>query len=100
MGVIETLGLVARNPSAGESLQRTDRILIFLGDKADRFSNSLGSASTADAVDVILVMGREVVVHDVGDAIHIDAPRGNVCGDQHPDLSVTELLKRTQPLVL
>jgi len=51
-------------------------------------------------VDVVLVVRREVVVHHVGDAIHIDTTSGDICSHKHADLPLTEFIERTESLVL
>ena len=45
-------------------------------------------------------MRREIVVHDVRDAVHINAARGDVRGDEHAHGAGLEILQRAQPLVL
>ena len=42
-----------------------------------------GARGAADAVDVALRHVRQVVVHDVADALDVDAARGDVGGDEH-----------------
>jgi hemin uptake protein HemP len=50
---------------------------IIMSKEADRFTNRLSAASTADSVDIILGMTGKVVIDHVGDAFHIDS----ACGD-------------------
>jgi hypothetical protein len=38
-------------------------------------------------VHIVLSVKREVIVHDMGDAIDINATRSDVCGDEHADLA-------------
>ena len=44
----------------------------------------------ADAVEVGLLVVGAFVVDDVGDAVHVDAARGHIGGDEHVDLAVAE----------
>ena len=41
-----------------------------------------GPAGAAGAVDVVLVVGGRVEVHDAGDAVDVDAAGGDVGGDE------------------
>ena len=54
----------------------------------------------ADAVDVAVGDVREIKVDDMGDAIDVDAARGNVGRDQNADRARLEILQRAQPLIL
>ena len=42
-----------------------------------------GAAGPTDAVNIVFGMHREVIIHDMRNAIDIDAARCNVRGDQH-----------------
>ena len=49
---------------------------------------ALRAAGAADAMDVVLVGHREVVIDDVRDAVHVDAARGDVGGHEDADLAL------------
>ena len=57
-------------------------------------------ARAPDAVDVILRLHREIVVHHVRNAVHINPARGNIRGHQHADRAGLEIFQRPQPLGL
>ena len=59
-----------------------------------------GAASTADAVDEIFGDLRQVKVHDMGDAIHVNAAGGYVGSDEHPVRAVFEAGQRLVTLRL
>src|SRR6058998_3813143 len=52
--VIETFRLLPYDPAADETLERTQRRLIFRRNKADRITYGVRAAGTADAMDIIL----------------------------------------------
>jgi hypothetical protein len=56
-----------------------------------------GAGGPADAVNVVLVLGGRVVVDDVGDVLHIQAPRGQIGGDQRGDLPGLESSQGSLP---
>src|SRR6185503_4550435 len=55
-------------------------------DQRDRDAGLARAAGTADAVHVGLIVLGDLVVDDVGDVVDVDAPRGDVGGDEHVDL--------------
>src|SRR5205814_6531816 len=81
--VIETFRLLPYDPAADETLERTQRPLIFRRNKADRITNGVRAAGAADAMDIILRVHREIIVHLMRDPIHIDTSRRNVRSHQH-----------------
>jgi len=98
--VVEALGLDTRHRAAGESLQGAERVLILAHDKTDGVPDSLGASRAPDAVDIVLMVRREVVIDDMRDAIDIDSPGGDIGGDKDADFPVPEIVQRTEPLVL
>ena len=58
----------------------------------ERVSDSLAShaAGAADAVDVVVAEGRNVVIDDVRDAADVDPATDHVGGDQVPDFRFAE----------
>src|SRR5580693_3719190 len=53
-----------------------------------------GARGAADAMDVALGVGRQLVVDDVGHAVDIDAARGEIGGDQYAGLAAAEIVER------
>ena len=98
--VVEALGAFADNAASDEALERAERAVVLGGDEADRVADRVGAAGAADAVDVILGVHREIVIDDMGDAVHVDAARGDVGGDQDAHRAGLEILERAEPLVL
>ena len=64
------------------------------GHERDRDPFFVGRHPTgaADTVDVVVVVLRDVVVHDVGNSADVDPAADDVGGNQQPDFSLTELL--------
>jgi len=73
---------------------------IIVGQETNRFAHSLGTAGTADPVNVILGMTGEVIINHVGNAFHIDSACGDVGCDENADTSGLEILKGTETLIL
>ena len=98
--VIETFRLFPYDPAADETLERTQRPLIFRRNKADRITDGVRAAGASDAMDIIFRVHREIVIHHMRDPIHIDATRGDVGGNQDTDRAGFEILQCAQPLIL
>ena len=49
-----------------------------------------GAAGAADAVDIVVGLPRNVEIDDVADALHVEAARGDVGGDEDGDLVLLE----------
>ena len=76
-------------------------VLGLLGrDERHGLAGALRAARAADAVDVVLRLLRRVVVDHVRDAVHVDAARGDVGGDEHFHLARLEAVERALALVL
>ncbi len=67
-------------------------------EEEDRVAATTGPARPADPVDVALAVGREVVVDDMADPLHVQAAGGHVGGDDHVDLARSQVLD--DPLAL
>jgi len=65
---------------------------IISGDEVDGHTLSSKTTATTDAVDVVLTVGREIVVDDEGDLLDIDATSKEISSDEHTGGSRTELL--------
>ena len=98
--VAKALRFFPHDAAADETLERIERAVILRRDKADRVADGVGAAGAADAMDVVLGVHREIVIHDVRNAVHVDAARGDVGGHEHPHGAGLELRERAQPLVL
>ena len=59
-----------------------------------------GAARPADAVDVVLVLLRHLVVEHGVHIVHVDAAAGHIRCHEHPELSVAEPLHDLLPLAL
>jgi len=90
----------AENPPSQKAFQCLQVGEIIVCQETDRFAYGLGTAGTADPVDVILGMTGKVVIDHVGDAFHIDSACGDVGCDENADTSGLEILKRTETLIL
>src|SRR5260370_6083138 len=53
-----------------------------------------GARGAADAMNVALGVGRQLVVDDVGHAVDVDAARSEIGGDQHAGLAAAEIVER------
>ena len=74
------------------ALDRAQHAALARRDEQDRLAAAAGAAGAADAVHVAFGVVRHVVVDHVADALHVQAARGDVGGDQDVDLAVLELL--------
>src|SRR5206468_3434781 len=98
--VIETFRLFPYDAAPNETLERTQRPLIFRCNETDRITDGVCAARASDAMDIILRVHRKIVIHHVRDPIHIDSARGDVGGDEDTDRAGFEILQRPEPLVL
>ena len=73
-------------------------VLLLWQDKRDRVPLGSSSRRTTDAMDVILGLPGEIVVHHKLDAANIDAARGNISCDEHAILAGFEPLQCFSPL--
>ena len=62
--------------------------------KADGDAFGAGARGAADAMDIALGLGGQLVVDDVSHALHVDAARGEIGGDQHAGTAAAEVLER------
>src|SRR5207302_8911090 len=62
-----------------------------LGDGAGRRAAGARARGAADPVHVVLLVLGQIPVDDVGDALDVEAPRGDVGGHQDRELPVPEL---------
>ena len=100
LGVIETLQLAAVEVLADDAFEAAEFAEVFAGDEGDRGAGRERAASTADTVDVVFELVREVEVENVGDAVDVDTARSDVCGDENANLAVLEGLQGALTLAL
>src|SRR5699024_2109936 len=67
---------------------------LLVHDEGHHRAGGAGAGGTAGAVQVGLVLGRRVEVHDEGDVVDVDAAGGDVGGHQHRDGTVGETGER------
>ena len=68
--------------SVGHALDGAQHAALAWGDKQDCLTGATGTAGAADAVHVGLGVVRDVEVHHVGDALHVETTRGDVGSDE------------------
>jgi hypothetical protein len=73
---------------------------IIMSKEADGFSHCLSTAGTADPVDIILGMTREVVIDHVGNPFHIDSACGDIGCDEDANTTGFEILECAETLIL
>jgi hypothetical protein len=73
---------------------------IVSGDEVDGDTLSSETTTTTDAVDVVLAVGREVVVDDQRDLLDVDTTGEKVSGDQDTGRAGSELLHNNVTLAL
>lgn len=78
--------------SAIELLNFTHHAHIILSDEVDCNTLSSESATTTDAVDVVLAVSRKIIVDDQGHLLHIDATGEEIGGDQNTRRARSKLL--------
>lgn len=60
--------------------------------KVDRCTFTTETTGSADSVDVVLLLDRELVVDDEADLLHINSASKEISGDENADSALTELL--------
>ena len=61
---------------------------------------ALGPAGAADAVDIVFVLVRDIIVKDGIHIVDIQPTGSHIGGYQYPELAVSEFLERLFPLAL
>ncbi len=98
--IVEAFRALAHDAPADEALERAQGAVIFGRYEADGVAHRVGAARPADAMDVVLGVHREVIIHHVRDAVHIDPAGRDVGRDQHAHGAGLEIFQGAQPLVL
>ena len=76
-------GIIFFQLVAQQSFQlRNQERVIFTG-KADAGTGGSGPTGSADSVDVVVRIFRQVVIDYMADAVNVDTASGNVRGDQY-----------------
>ena len=87
---------LARHPRNGltdQSFDGTDRLAVDRCDDGDCDATAAGAPGAADTVYVVIGMVGHVEIEDVTDFGNIEAASGDVGGDQHRYLALTELFE-------
>ena len=72
---------------ARRALDHAQHVALARRDEQDRLAAASGAAGAADAVHVGFGVVGHVVVHDVADALDVEAARGDVGRDEDVDLA-------------
>src|SRR5690606_19195792 len=89
-------GEIAVEPGDLLSDQLLDAFHIFtvgVSDEGERLARTAGAAGTADAVDIVLRVGRNIEVEDVAHVRNIEATGGDIRGDEQLQLSAPEIFQ-------
>ena len=100
LGIIKSLRPFPHDAATDEAFKRTEFAVVLGRDKADGVANRVRTSGAADAMDIILGVHREIIIHDVRNAVHVNAARGDVCRHEHPHGTGFEIFQRLEPLVL
>ena len=98
--IIETFRFLPHNPATDETFKRAQRSLILWRDETDRIADSVGAPGASDAMNVILRVHREIVIHDMRNPIHVDPACRNVGSHEDANRSGFEILQSAEPLIL
>ncbi len=82
------------HPLADGGFDFLEILSLVAGAEGDRLAGGAGPCGPSDAVDVAFRLVGQVVVDHVGDPVHVDAPGGNVGGNQHAEFSRAEAVQR------
>ena len=78
LGVIKSFRAFPHDAATDEAFKRAEFAVIFGRDKTDGVADRVRASGAADAMDVILDVHREIVIHDVRNAVHVNAARRDV----------------------
>ena len=98
--IIKTLQGATLDLGAQDTLEAADHILIFRGNKSEGITGFGIAAGAADAMGIGISSIRHIVIDDVGNLSHIDAPGGNVSGHQYLEPAGAEAVHGGLPLGL
>src|SRR5437899_7723647 len=66
----------------------------FYSHRGDAGATTTGAAGTANAVNIVFRLFRQVEVHHVGDGRHVDTASGNVGSNQNTHAATTQVVQR------
>src|SRR5690606_5116549 len=89
-----------RDLLARDLLDVAQQLHLVAGHEADRRAVGAGAGRAADAVDIGFRHERQLKVHDVRDAVHVDAAGRDVRRHQHAQLALLEGVERALALRL
>src|SRR6478736_2809034 len=93
-------GCELANGGAGEPLDVAQVATLCATAQRDRDAISPGAGRATNAVHVALGNVRQIVVHDVADAVDVDAARSDIGRDQHLEPARAEVVQRALPRTL
>ena len=73
--VVETLRPFTDDAAPDEAFQRPQFVPVLRRDKADGVAHRMRPAGASDTVDIIFRMHREIIIHHVRNAVHVNAAR-------------------------
>lgn len=89
--VVKTLSAFAHDAASDKAFQRAQLAVIFRRHETDRVADGVRASGATDAMHVILHVHREIVIHHMRDAVHVDAPRGDVRRHEHAHCARLEI---------
>ena len=89
-----------RDALAGQLLDGGDELVVMAGDDREGGAFATGSAGAADAMDVVLGMGRNIEIEDVADRGDVQAAGGDIGRDKDRILAGAEGFERRHARVL
>jgi len=99
-GIIKSFRFFSHDAAADEAFERAEFALIFVRNKTDGIADGVRPAGAADAMNVILSLHREIIIHDVRNAVHVNATRGDVRRHEHPHGTGFKIFQRFEALIL
>ena len=84
---------------AHQALDGADVIALFGHSERDGVASGSGTCGAADAMDVIRGNGRQIIIQNELDPLHVDATRGDVRRDKHAIFSIAETFERFTALI-
>lgn len=98
--VVETIEEALDERFADVALEFFQALTIVFGEESDRTAFRSSATGAADAVDVVVALAREIVVHHVGDVGNVQTTSGDVGGDENPQFARLEIPQRAGAVVL
>src|SRR5260370_30444789 len=82
------------NALPDQFLDRGNALAVSGRNDSDRGAASPGAPGAADAVDIIVGMVRDIEIEDMAHLQNVEAPRGDVGGDEQRHFVLAELIDR------